>query len=240
VRKRDPNAVIDAFQAEVAASRSAFLTLLAAARALPVALRRRLAQDSFFSLAVAFEVFRSDWHIAAVSRDLSVLANSLDSEVASVLSGRQHIRGAKAFVRVDIPRHLSLEQTRGLIDPDGSNHTFRHVKVEGGIAERWQAAAKRELADPYRHAIVGIPTRDLKVIQLVEALRDCHAHASPRADVRLASALSALDPGDLLDLGSSRVTHSRLGLYLLAHVNGEPRVSMIHARLDRIVEGMRV
>jgi len=240
LRKRDPNAVIDAFQNEVAASRSAFLTLLEAAKAVPIALRRRLAQDSFFSLAVAFEVFRSDWHIAAVSRDLSTLSKSLGSEVAGVLAGRQHLRGAKAFVRVDIPRHVSLEQTRGLIDPDGSNHTFRYPKVEGGIVERWKAAAGRELADPYRSAVLALPARELKVIQLVEALRHCHAHASTRADVRLASALSALDPGDLPDLGSSRVTHARLGLYLLAPVKGEPRVSMIHSRLDLIVEGMRV
>jgi hypothetical protein len=240
VRKRDPNAVIDAFQSGVAASRSAFLTLLDAAEALPIALRRRLAQDSFFSLAVAFEVFRSDWHIAAISRDLSVLSTSLDSEVAAVLQARQHVRGAKGFVRVDLPRHVSLDQTRGLIDPDGSNHTFRYPKGDGGIVERWKAAAGRELADPYRSAVLALPARELKVIQLVEALRHCHAHASTRSDVRLASALSALDPRDLPDLGSSRVTHSRLGLYLLAPVNGEPRVSMIHARLDRIVEGMRV
>lgn len=240
MRKRDPNAVIDYLQSEVAQSRSAFLALLEAAKALPIALRRRLAQDSFFSLAVAFEVFRSDWHIAAVSRDLSVLADSLDNEVAGVLAGRQHVRGAKAFVRLDIPRHVSLEQTRGLIDPDGSNHTFRFPKVDGGIVERWKAAARRELADPYRSVILGLPTRELKVIQLVDSLRDCHAHASTRADVRLGSALAALDPRDLLDLGSTRVTHSRLGLYLLAPVNGEPRVSMIHSRLDRIVEEMRV
>jgi hypothetical protein len=71
MRKRNPNDVIIAFQSDVQASLEEWSAVITSVREQPVTLRRGVSRNAFFRLAVRWELFRSDWHIAAATRDPS-------------------------------------------------------------------------------------------------------------------------------------------------------------------------
>lgn len=121
MRKRHPNDVIDAFQADARASLSQWSVVTRSVADQPVSLRRVVSRDAFFRLAVRWELFRSDWHIAAATRDPGQLRSTMAAEVDKALSGRPGLAECRPYVHVSLPAHPSLEQTRRLLDPAGRN-----------------------------------------------------------------------------------------------------------------------
>ncbi|WP_139804864.1 hypothetical protein [Rhodococcus sp. 1168] len=70
VNTRDPNKVIDTFQAEIARSLQDWRDLQVKVNERgPLA--QRVSMDAFTRVAVAFEGFRSDWHLAAITKRVS-------------------------------------------------------------------------------------------------------------------------------------------------------------------------
>lgn len=240
MRKRDPNQVIESFVAGCAESTGELRRVLEAVGALPLAVQRNASRDAFFRLAVRWEVFRSEWFVAAAARDLNVLAASTLEVLRGVVRGRDNVKGFAPYLSLDLPRNLTLAEVQDLLDPDGRNVRLS-AKPEGNSGkDGWQARAERQLAHPFAHRVTAMPLADLKVIALVEHLRDCIAHASQKSTVQLRAAVEALDPSDALQLAPGKpLTTGNLGLYLHAPIQGERRVKIFHDRLAAIAAGMR-
>ena len=83
MRKRDPNTLVDLFQNELNRSLGDWAALLAVNRTQPSA--RRATMDAFSRAVVAFERFRSEWHIAAIARDAARFSESQEARLERVL-----------------------------------------------------------------------------------------------------------------------------------------------------------
>lgn len=128
VRKRDPNAVVDQFQSELARSLTDWATLIAGVSAMPA---RRATMDAFNRAAVAFERFRSDWHIAAITRSASRFAVTRREGLERTLSdsGQGNLL---PYVHLAVPAHPTLEQVADLLDATGGNVAIPNIDpVEG-------------------------------------------------------------------------------------------------------------
>ena len=238
MRKRDPNSVVDAFQSAARTSLDYWSTLNGTTANQPLLLRRAIAKDAFFRLAVRWELFRSDWHIAAAARDTTQLRATFAEEVSKVLAGRPELAEGRQYVHVAIPDHLSLEQTRRLLDPAGMN-----VSLVSGAAgkDRWVQKSAAHLASPWAEKVRGVPPADRRLIELVESVRNVIAHESANSHRLLNSALLAVSDEDAPVFAASSLRTSRaLAVYLHASVLGSPRVVHFHVRLMQIAERLKV
>lgn len=145
MRKRHPNDVIDSFRV---ASRTSLLEWTAVSQSVehhPVALRGGVSKDAFLRLAVRWEVFRSDWHIAAAARDATRLRMTIAAEVDKALAGRPGLAECRPYVQVGLPVHPTLRQTRRLLDPSG-----RNVSLSAGASGKNLWIRKSETTWPCR------------------------------------------------------------------------------------------
>lgn len=239
MRKRDPNAVIDSFHDDLAHGLEQHRAVSSATSHLPAKVRGGLAQSSFLNLAIRFERFRHDWHMAAIARDASVLRDFLAAEARRIIGGSRHIKGIKDLVRVDLPRHPTIAELELLLQPDGKTRPPSLKHVSSSSPSNWTHSAQRELSEPYRSAILSLSTADLKFASLIEAMRDCIVHGSFNAEESMRSALVALDIADRRNFGVEELGRSTVARYLRASVAGTPRVMAMHDRLDQFAEGMR-
>lgn len=201
-------------------------------------LRRAIAKDALFRLAVRWELFRSDWHIAAAARDTTRLRETLTDEISKVLAGRAELSESRHYIHVAIPDHLTLEQTRRLLDPTGMN-----ISLASGAAgkDRWVQTSTAHLASPWVDKVRAVPPPDRRLIELVECLRNFIAHESVRSREMLVGALGALSDDDSATFGAKPLrTSAAVGLYLYAAVDDLPRIEHFHVRLTRIAERLRV
>ena len=86
---------------------------------LPAATPGELAQSAFLNLAIRFEGFRHEWHMAAIARDASVVRESLVAEARKTIEKDRRLAGIKDFVRVDLPRHPTISDLQLVLQPDG-------------------------------------------------------------------------------------------------------------------------
>lgn len=239
MNKRDPNAAIDDFQARIRESHGAWRSICAATN-LPLALRRQVSRDAFIRVSIAWEVFRSDWHVAAAAKDISRLARHVDDIAARQLRNGKDTKGLIAHMRVDLPRQLSLSAVREILDPDGGNVELSAKNAGSGGAVKWQKQATAHLAPAYARVVTGMPIADLKIASLVEHLRDCLVHESHRSTEALRSSMASIDPADrVLFAGKPTIAPAGLPMYLHRKVGDGHRVEHFHDRLDRIAEAMR-
>jgi hypothetical protein len=196
-------------------------------------LKKNASADAFLSVALGWESFVSDWHIAAINRGSAAFAADLQARVEASLSGRGW-SGLNGRVNLSIPKHPSLELVRELIDPESGNISF-------GDKEKWRDRARRELCDPYKAAILALNDRDHRLIRAVVAVRDCIAHRSKKASDAMNGALALLASADsALRRSHARVQPSGIGAYLYAQAGGSRRVELYHQRLGEIAEKLRV
>jgi hypothetical protein len=231
-RKRDPNDVIDAFQGELSSS-LALWTTIRASLGTTGEIAKRVSVDAFSRAAVAFEGFRSDWHIAAINRDSTALRAFLLSSVQAQVQGR--FPALVNRVQVDLPLHPTLQDVTDLLDPLGRNVSLPDMAS-------WKARANEHLMNPWKAKLLGLPGADEKLVDAVIAVRNLLAHESVSATDRMNTALGNLSGSTdgALKGGPQRITPSGVGSYLNALTTGTARVERYHRRRDAIVEKLRV
>jgi len=232
VRKRQPNDLVVRFTDDLDLSLSDWRDLTAD---VPAVLARRATMDAFARAAVAFERFRSDWHVAAVTRDASAFRLGRQARVVDVLS-KGEAKELLGYVQVFLPTHLTLEQVSGLLDPAGGNVSIPSIK-------RWQEMARRDLASPYRDKVEGIPFKLKAVASAVIAIRNGVSHQSPRSLSDMNGALGCLThpSHDGLRRPTNQVTLFGIPAYLHGRIaGGETRVERYHAVLGDLAKLMRV
>lgn len=238
MRKRHPNDVIATFQLDVQSSLEAWSGVSGCVRAQPVTLRRGVSRDAFFRLAVRWELFRSDWHIAAATRDPSHLRTTIAAEVDKALSARPELTECRPFVEVHLPAHPTLEQTRRLLDPAG-----RNISLPASSSGRsvWVQKSEAHLAEPWRARVRDLPLADHKVVELVDCLRNVIAHGSRRSLDAVNALLAASTAGEESVFGAKPMaSNGAVSRYLHTAVMGNPRVEHFHERLAQIADRMRV
>lgn len=238
MRKRNPNDVIIAFQSDVQASLEEWSAVITTVRDQPVTLRRGVSRDAFFRLAVRWELFRSDWHVAAATRDPSQLRTTIATEVDKALSGRPELTECRPFVHVQLPAHPTLEQTRRLLDPAG-----RNISLPASSAGRsvWVQKSEAHLAVPWVDRVRDLPLADQKVVELVDCLRNAIAHGSRSSLDALNAALAASTAGEESVFGAKPMaSNGAVSTYLHTAVLGHARVEHFHKRLTQISDRMRV
>lgn len=231
-RKRDPNAVVDDFQRLLDESVRTFVVVYKRVN-LDGPLSKQLSIDAFMRAAVGWEEFRSDWHIAAINCDASILSGAIRTAAQAALGGTRLYSRARRYVAVSLPKHPTLEQVRELVDPSDRNVNF---------AEGWVQRASRELASAYRARVVGLTSDDHALIGAVVAIRNCIAYRSPSAITAMNKALARAPTP--LRRGNRRIRTSGLGSHLWATPRGannnDSRVEIYHSRLRDIAERLRI
>src|SRR4051794_35578274 len=106
MRKKNPNDVIDDFKDFAATSVSTWAQMCGQISGNE--LKKNASVDAFLTVAIGWESFLSDWHIAAINRDSSAFAADLQVRVDASLSGRGW-SGLKGRVNLSVPKHPSLE-----------------------------------------------------------------------------------------------------------------------------------
>ena len=232
MRKRDPNAVIDQFQGELASSLSDWAALT---EGTPAMIARRATMDAFARGAVAFERFRSEWHIAAITRDASTFRTRQLNRVQTALKETRRDNLAD-YVQVVLPRHPTLEQVSRLLDAEGANVSLPNVGA-------WKKAAERDLAEPWLSKVSGILWAHGAGADAVIAIRNASSHQSERALADMTAALGKLTHPTIhkgLQRSERGVTLAGIPAYLhSAGTSGSTRVEIYLRILDRLGESLR-
>lgn len=238
MRKRNPNDVITTFQLDVQSSLEEWSGVIGCVRDQPVTLRRGVSRDAFFRLAVRWELFRSDWHIAAATRDPSQLRTTIAKEVDKAFSARPELTECRHFVEVHLPAHPTLELTRRLLDPAG-----RNVSLPASSSGRsvWVQKSEAHLAEPWCARVRDLPLADHKVVELVDCLRNVIAHGSRSSLDAVNAVLAASTAGEESVFGAKPMaSNAAVSRYLHTAVLGRARVEHVHKRLAQISDRMRV
>jgi hypothetical protein len=235
VRKRNPNAAIDEFQTEIDASltdwRDTRRLVGEAGR-----LAQRASMDALMRLAVAYERFRSDWHVAAITRDASNFNRSQQNRAEEALKGDSR-RQLVAYLALGLPIHPTLADVGAILDPNGGN-----VPIPGINA--WKKLADRHLCDPWSARVNALTASDGKVTEAVIAMRNAAAHRSPQAHAAMTAALDGLGLPALRDL-RRRPEHCVSLTGIPTYLNGDTsdgtrRVERFHELLRDLAERLRV
>jgi len=175
-RKRDPNDVITAFQAELASSLAQW-TAIRASMGSTGDIAKQVSIDAFSRAAVAFEAFRSDWHVAAINRDSSAFKSFLRAKVQGQVRGTFPVLASR--VAVDLPLHPTLKEITDLLDPLGRNVSVPDMS-------QWKAKATEHLANPWQAKVHGLSGADGKLVEGGQAYSKCTQVVQPglRRDVR--------------------------------------------------------
>lgn len=232
MRKRDPNALIDQFQADLTISRNDRKRLCDAAP--NVMLARRATMDAFARTAVSFERFRSEWHIAAITRDAREFADYQRRRVEVLLKGNDKA-SLLPYVSVNMPKHPTLEQVASLLDASGSNLSTPSV-------DAWKDLAKRDLAEPWRAQVVDISWSHSTAANAVIAIRNAVSHQSSKSLTAMSVALEKLTHPHHAGLQrpQNNVSLSGIPIYLHGSVEGVARIEKYYDLLRDLVEDLRV
>ena len=197
-------------------------------------LAKRATVDAFTRIAVSFEGFRSDWHIAAINRDSQGLQAKLGTYTSGLLKASPYPALASK-VRIDLPVHPPLELIRQILDPQSGNLSI------GGY-KHWKKRATNELVNPWQAKITAMHDHDRAVMNATIAIRNVLAHQSVRSSAAMNSALLSFGPPDsALRRGSRRVTPSGVSAYLNAvTVLGTARIERYADRLDDLAASLIV
>ena len=230
-RKIDPNEIVDEFRDDLETVRNTFAVLIELTNEEP--LLTELSIDTFVRAAVAFETFRSDWHIAAINRDAAVFLKSLSKSIRSTVAGARDYRGAADLVQVGIVKNPSVAVIRNIVDPLGRNVAF-------GDTNGWKKRADRELAPRYTARVRALTAGDLTIITAVIAIRNCIAHHSAGSVTEMNGALQRLPAG--LRKPTNRVSVKGIGAYLWAAPPGQTRARTTHfiRELRRIASILKI
>lgn len=193
--------------------------------------RTYLAESTILSAAVLWESYVSDLFLAYINRDSSRFAQHLRNALETSLSDKPQ-RIYQTYGSLNIPDHLTKETIIGLLDPRGSNVTFRNAQELIDGAERYLTAQNRA-------GIVGLSAQDQGTIDALVAVRNHIAHRSRQSYVSMNSALSA---GTLHGTGLRRGPNDvrLIGPWLKARPDPRQgtRIEIFLARLNAIAASL--
>lgn len=181
--------------------------------------------DALLRLGRDWEGARSNWAVAAVTKDSSALRELVLKEQAKVATTKK-FRALGGTVELVLPLHPNATQVRTALDPDGMN-----VKLGGTLREHGGV-----LADPYAARLTALTTADERVSAAVIALRNMIMHTSQNSADALHTALGVLSHKELQR--RRRLSAESLGSYLRRECSatGRPRVLRYHDLLIDIAE----
>ena len=234
MRKQNPNDVVALFRGEITTILADWSALRTALGTTAGPLAKRGTTDAFTRIAVAFEGFRSDWHIAAINRDSQALQGKLLGYAQGQLKAGAYPE-LEQRVRVDLPTHPPLDLIRKLLDP-----IDRNLSISG--FNHWKKRANGELVDPWKSKVHSIHNHDRAVMHATIAIRNVLAHQSVSASTAMNTALVNFGaPDGALRRGPRKIQPSGLGAYLNAQTaGGNARVEIYAARLDDLAAALIV
>jgi hypothetical protein len=226
----NPNDVIDDFVAVLEQSEKTFRDLLGAAP--NDALRKQISIDVFLRVAVGFESFRSEWHIAAINQDASKFREAVQTSLRKSAAGAWEYRGAADLVSVDLPRYPSVGAIRSIVDPLGRNVTF-------GDAAGWKKRSRTELVDRYADRVFALTDVRMRIIDATVSIRNCIAHRSSSALAGMNAALAPLPTGWRRQ--QNAVSLAGIGAFLYASPPGRSsaRTAFFYGSLLSIAQSLR-
>ena len=151
MNKQDPNDVVDRFISDVAAALDRTSRLLLAP--LTDQDENAVAENLLFSAVVAWETFRSDWHLAAINKDPSSFRGQLAQKIEAAIKVNLSERvSAIVMASLNLPNHYNVADVRAILDAEGRNVTFTGGKKEvtahlDNLSPTWKLAASKMTKD---------------------------------------------------------------------------------------------
>lgn len=230
MRKRDPNDVIDDFRVLVVQSLEDWLEVQSVLQDKQRLLRRATA-DAFLQAAVAWERFKSDWHIACVNRDSSALETKLREQLMNAARNKAI---PERFVSLALPSHPTLDDVGELLDPQGANLGL-------GTYEKWRTRAGAELAPQYVKALDSWSPADRALHDAVSAIRNCVVHQSRKSVSAMNDALTNSKLATPLCRSQNKVSASGVATYLTAKTSPDMRrMEIVVKELFGLAQKLRV
>lgn len=234
MRKSKPNRAIDLFQGKALASLDGWRDMHS--QVTTQKMRQEASLAAFNRVAIAFERFRSDWHIAAINWDATTFNLTQVNRVNGAL--KQANKSVLAdYVNVTVGnKHPRLSLIEDVLQPGGT-YTVKSLS-------HWVAESKKHHVQPWLGKIEAMSKTEseLQLCNAVVALRNCIAHeslASKRAVDR--EVLRMRDPQNVdLLRNSNGLNVSGVARYLNAEQNKVARVDLYHHRLIAFAEALRV
>jgi hypothetical protein len=228
VRKQNPNDVVTAFRSEVLSIQNEWGAIRTAIGTTAGPLAKRATTDAFTRVAVTFEAFRSDWHIAAINRDSGAFQAALTADAVALVKAGSYPTLASR-VQVDLPLHPPLDLIRELLAARGDHLSIRNY-------DHWKTRAKSQLTDPWKAQLLGMHNADRAVLNAVIAIRNVLAHNSTRASDFMHSTLGRFQAPDRpLARGARKISPSGVPAYLNAVTSGgQTRFERYVSRLDDV------
>ncbi len=234
MRKQNPNDVIEGFRDELGTIQTDWRAIRTAIGTTTGPLAKRATTDAFTRAAVAFEGFRSDWHIAAINTDSQAFRAMLTADAVALVKAGSYPTLASRL-QIDLPLHPPLDLIRELLAARGDHLSIRNYK-------HWKARVKLELTDPWSGKIDGLHNADRAVLNAVVALRNVLAHNSTRASETVDNALGKFLAADAaLKRGTRKIRPSGVPSYLNAVTPAGPtRFEHYLTRLDGLAGALIV
>jgi len=178
MNKANPNEIIDDFEKSTKLAlkdwQSTDKLLSNAHKDDRLRLRRRLASDSFLALSISWESFMSAWFVAALNRDPSQALITNTNRMREFAIHDLRIPSSVVATKLFTTSHLNLENTRGMLDPNGYNITMSNRNDFKKKANRW-------LAGDYRLVATAVTTVEYSPALLGRLVRNAFAHQSESA-----------------------------------------------------------
>ena len=186
-----------------------------------------LAELVFHRGYVAVESFLSAWIVGAVNRDSSQFLqhrkNALTQSVSSKFSSWD-----VAHFSYSPPTHISANDLKTLLDPDGWNITF-------GSFQKLKERCADWLAPSFLAKIDSVPAQRRKIINAAKAIRNCVAHQSESSFREMNNQVSSLpNSGTCRHLRTSVNSVSNVGSHLKAAAGGKTRVELYLQEFKRL------
>lgn len=233
MRKRDPDTVIDRFTGEADRASRDLATVLDALQSggVDIRLRQLTAQDVFLRVAVRFEVFKSDWFVAAVNREPRRFRIHLTESARKRVRGGADLKPLADRVEVRLPAHPTLSEVDDLLNPHGWN-------VSAATATEFRDLASSVLDADYQLRARTIGARNQSTIDTITALRNLIVHHSPASHLRWEVAFAAATNGDLRK-PQTPPTSSEIPGFLHSQGSGRRRVIVLLERMVKVAEHLR-
>lgn len=233
MRKRDPDTVVDRFVEEADMAARDVATVLDALRAggVDIRLRQLTAQDIFLRVAVRFEVFKSDWFIAAVNREPTQFRVHLTESARKRVRSGADLKPLADHIEVRLPAHPTLSEVDDLLNPHGWN-------VSAATATEFKDLANSVLDGDYLLRARTIGARNQSTIDTITALRNLIVHHSPASQLRWEAAFIAATNGDLRK-PQTPPTASEIPGFLHSPGSDKRRAVVLVVRMVKVAEHLR-
>lgn len=184
-----------------------------------------LAENIMISAAVLWESFINDIFIAYINRDSSQFIVHLENAYKDKNTQKQKEISSR-FVRLNFPKHITVNDISSLLDSSGNNITFPNYKEIIKGANTYLAALNAE-------KISTLQMKRQAIVDLWISIRNHIAHRSKKSQDAMNKAMSA---GALHDTGLKRGKNliKDVGVYLKSKPQGHSL-----SRVELILNSMR-